>query len=74
MTTTQSEHLLRRSEVEKRCGLATATIYRKMQEGTFPKPVKVGKRAVRWYESEIVEWLAQCPRVHDEGGHPTTET
>ena len=63
MTTTQSEHLLRRPEVEKRSGLATATIYRQMREGTFPKPVKVGKRAVRWYESEIVEWLAQRPRA-----------
>jgi len=28
-----------------------------MQDGTFPKPIKLGARAVGWLESEIEEWL-----------------
>ena len=67
MTNSPSSRLLRRVEVENRCGLATSTIYRKMSEGTFPKPVKVGPKAVRWWESEIDQWLADCPRADDNG-------
>lgn len=26
-------------------------------EGTFPKPIQLGKRAVGWPESAIAEWL-----------------
>jgi prophage regulatory protein len=28
-----------------------------MAEGTFPKPVKLGKRAVGWRASDIAAWL-----------------
>jgi prophage regulatory protein len=30
-----------------------------MKAGTFPKPVKIGERAVAWPESEINAWLEQ---------------
>lgn len=68
MTISRSDRLLRRREVEKRCGLATATIYRKMRDGTFPKPIKVGARAVRWHESEIEQWISERSRVGDTTG------
>ena len=45
--------LIRRNIVEKRTGLARTTIYSMMKNGTFPQSVKVGKRAVRWRESDI---------------------
>ena len=54
---------MRRHEVERRCGLSTTTIYRKMADGTFPRPRRVGARAVRWLESEIERWLSECPRT-----------
>ena len=40
--------LLTRREVERRTGLRRSAIYNKMNDGTFPRPVKVGtrKRAV----------------------------
>lgn len=61
-----TNRLLRRQEVERRTGLATTTIYRKMREGSFPEPVKVGARAVRWPASEIEAWLADRPRATGE--------
>ncbi len=64
---TTPDRLLRREEVQKRCGLARTTIYRKMREGTFPTPLQVGTRAVRWPESEITAWLESCPRATGEG-------
>ena len=57
------DRLLRREEVETRCGLARSTIYRLMRDGTFPEPVKVGPRAVRWPQSEIENWLSERPRA-----------
>ena len=42
-------------------GISRATIYVLMSEGTFPRPKRVGKRAVRWNSSEIQEWLANRP-------------
>ena len=61
-----SNRLLRRDEVEERTGLARTTIYRKMREGSFPEPIQVGVRAVRWPSSEIETWLASRPRATGE--------
>lgn len=52
-----AQRMLRRPEVESRTGLSRSTIYAMMTEGTFPKPVRLGKRAVGWPESVIAEWL-----------------
>ena len=60
------DRLLRRQEVEKRCGLARTTIYRWMRAGMFPEPLRVGPRAVRWPESEIEHWLAARPRARGD--------
>ena len=52
-----TERILRRREVEARTGLSRSTLYAQMAEGAFPKPVRLGKRAVGWTESTISEWL-----------------
>ena len=49
--------LLRLCDVLARCGLARSTVYRLMRDELFPKPVKVGFRAVRWRDREITEWV-----------------
>jgi prophage regulatory protein len=41
--------------------ISRATIYVLMSEGAFPRPRRVGKRAVRWNSSEISNWLASRP-------------
>ena len=61
-----NDRLMRREEVEERTGLARTTIYRKMREGSFPEPLQVGARAVRWPASEIDAWLASRPRATGE--------
>ena len=50
--------IIRRKQVEARTGLSRSTIYLRVSEGTFPKPVSLGARAVGWIESEISGWLA----------------
>ena len=65
-TVSQPERLLRRREVEVRTGLSRTTIYRLMREESFPAPIRVGPRAVRWPESEINAWMASLPRSHGD--------
>ena len=50
---------LKRPEIEHRTGLKRSTIYDKMKAGTFPKPVKLGARAVAWLEPEIDAWIKE---------------
>ena len=57
MHQTATDRLLRRPEVQTLTGLARATIYRDMAMGCFPRPVKIGKRAVAWPKSVIDEWI-----------------
>ena len=40
-------------------GLSRSTIYLRIAQRTFPKPVSLGGRAVGWIEAEVQEWLRQ---------------
>ena len=50
--------LLRREEVETLVSLSRSSIYAAMARGDFPRPLRVGQRAVRWSEADIERWLA----------------
>ena len=63
---TNKHEIKRRPEVEAKTGLSRSTIYEKMKSGTFPKPVKLGPRAVGWLESDIDAWLEE--RIAQRGG------
>ena len=54
---------MRLSEVLDSVGLARSTIYKQIATGTFPRPVAVGSKAVRWRASEVAEWIEGCPRT-----------
>ena len=55
---------LRIREIERRTGLRRSTIYKKMAEGTFPRPAaQVGTRSVRWLERDITAWMQSCLRA-----------
>ena len=51
--------ILRLPAVKDRTGLSRSTIYLRISEGKFPKPVSLGGRAVGWVEVEIEDWLTQ---------------
>jgi prophage regulatory protein len=34
-----------------------AQLYRKVKDGSFPQPVRLGKNRVAWLSSEIDEWI-----------------
>lgn len=58
-TRPQLERFLRRKEVQAITGRSRSSIYDGIADGTFPKPVKIGARAVAWPESVIRNWIAE---------------
>ncbi|HEY4011369.1 MAG TPA: AlpA family transcriptional regulator [Acidobacteriaceae bacterium] len=59
-TKDRTEFILRLTGVKERTGLSRSSIYLKINQKTFPKPVALGARAVGWRESDINAWIAGC--------------
>jgi prophage regulatory protein len=45
--------ILRRKRVESETGLSRSTIYLYVGKGLFPRPVRLGPRAVGWPSAEV---------------------
>ena len=69
--------LIRLPEVLRRTGYGRTSIYRKMEEGSFPRSVKLGGpledsnafdcRAIAWLEDEVEQWMATRIKERDLG-------
>ena len=59
--------LVKLKEVVAATGLCRSSIYALIAEGLFPRPLQVGRRAVRWIEQEVQEWLSSRPRSGTDG-------
>jgi prophage regulatory protein len=64
--------ILRLPTVKARTGLARSTIYLRMAQGTFPRPIQLGERSVGWVEDAIEAWLegriAASLQTHEGSG------
>lgn len=59
------------SELCKRTSLSRSTIWRRMRDGHFPRPVTISKGRVAWIEAEVDYWIearidAARPRANPE--------
>ena len=52
-----SDRILRLKVVLDRTGLSRSTLYRKIQDGTFPRQVHISTRCAGWRESAVNEWM-----------------
>ena len=77
-TTPKTKHrFIRLNEVLSRTGYGRTSIYRKMEDGDFPKSVKLGgppkdpeafdSRAVAWIEDEVEQWIDSRIEERDIG-------
>jgi prophage regulatory protein len=48
-------------EVESITNRSRPSIWRAIKAGDFPPPVRIGKRAVAFRESDILEWMSARP-------------
>ena len=60
--------MLRLRDVKARTGLSRSTIYLRMSQGLFPKPISLGGRSVGWIEAEVSEWIAYKVATSRKGG------
>lgn len=61
-----SDRILRIEQVLEVTGLSRSSLYRRINDGTFPKPLRLGgdtSRAIGWLESEVTAWIASRPRA-----------
>jgi prophage regulatory protein len=58
----QALRMLRMKDVVKKTGMSRSLIYKYKSAKNFPKEVRLGARAVGYYEHEIDAWLLQLGR------------
>ena len=49
--------VIRRNEVLKLVPISVSGLYQKISDGQFPRPIKLGLRAVGWKKSEVLRYL-----------------
>ena len=52
-----TKKLLRLPHVKEAIGYSRSEIYRLIALGTFPRPVRIGDRAVAWDADEVQAWI-----------------
>lgn len=52
-------NILRLPQVKTETGLSRSALYQRISEGTFPKQINLGGRAVGWLASDIENWIKQ---------------
>ncbi|MEZ0019812.1 helix-turn-helix transcriptional regulator [Sinorhizobium fredii] len=67
--------ILRLPEVIRATGYSEKAIYKKLADAQddFPRPVKLGPRAVGWLESEIEAWQLARIEARDTGASSAGE-
>ena len=58
--------IVRMPELLRLTGISRSSVHRLRARGAFPKPVRLGPRAIGWHRAEVVEWLESRPRANDE--------
>lgn len=55
---TRPLRLLKLSDVQQRVAMGKTTIYAKIKDGRFPRPVSLSPGMVRWREADVDQWIA----------------
>jgi prophage regulatory protein len=48
---------LRVRKVTEMVGFSKTTLYARVRDGTFPKPIALGPQTVAFLESDVLEWM-----------------
>ena len=59
-------NVLRRKQLENQLNLSRSSIYKMIADGTFPKPIKLGRRAVGWRAEDVEKWLANLQEASND--------
>jgi len=59
----KNERIIRLTEVINMVGLKKSAIYKKVREGDFPAPIKLGPHANGWLESAVQSWIRKVAGI-----------
>ena len=65
----RKDRLLRMWEVVQIVGLSDKTIYRHMNQGLFPRSVRIGPNSVAWRKNDIMAWIAGLPPANEDSAN-----
>lgn len=60
--------IMRLPEVIRITGMCKSSIYKAVGKGRFPKPRKLGQRAVGWLSDDVSQWLGDLARTSQTDG------
>jgi prophage regulatory protein len=49
--------VLRLKDIQRRLSLSRSAIYSRLADSDFPKPIKLGPRAIGWLQADIDSWI-----------------
>jgi len=59
----RSKKFLRLPSVSEKVGLSRSQIYKLIQQGEFPEPIKLGPKISVWIEEKLEAWMdAKIPQ------------
>lgn len=58
--------IYRLPEVIALTGLSRSSIYARVSSNEFPKPIKLGRRAIGWSEQSLIAWQAKVMGAQNE--------
>jgi prophage regulatory protein len=64
----QLQKVYRLKAVEALTGKKRSALYDDIAKGKFPKPIRVGDRAVAWLEQDLLEWQRRRISRRDRTG------
>ncbi len=55
----ENRDLLKAQQVAQRLSISVRTLWRLVDRGKFPRPIRYTRKLVRWKTSDLTDWLAR---------------
>ena len=68
MNTSKEVQFYRLSQLKKQLSVSRSSIWAWVKEGTFPKPIKLGKNCTAWNSVDIEKWIEERKSLSEKGG------
>ena len=56
------------SHLQQKLGVSRSSLWSWVKQGTFPKPIKLGKNCTAWNSADIDSWIEQRKNISEIGG------
>ena len=62
----QIDAIVRPKNLVQILGIHMTTLWRWIQAGEFPQPMRLNKKTIGWRQSTVEEWLRNCEEKNDD--------